>query len=179
MIELNTETITTLLAIYGGITVLAIWVGMIVWTYRDIRTRSRDNTTHLLSTGVVTLLNIAGLFLYLFLRPKETLTETYERSLEEEALLQEIEEQATCPGCGQHIHEDWQICPHCHTQLKKVCIKCRSLIEIPWSVCPYCTTPQPSYQQEVVAQAESTRITTRRSRPTIDQTIDFIEDEEY
>ena len=48
---------------------------------------------------MVAILNVPGLLIYIFLRPRETLSEAYERSLEEEALLQEIEEKPVCPGC--------------------------------------------------------------------------------
>ncbi len=58
----------------------------------DIRSRSRDKVIWLLSTLLVLVANVFGLIIYLILRPHETLMQAYERSLEEEALLQEIED---------------------------------------------------------------------------------------
>jgi len=84
----------------------------------------------------------------LMLRPRETLSEAYERSLVEEALLQEIEEKPTCPGCKQRVQADWQVCPSCHTRLKKPCIRCGQTLELAWNLCPYCATPQASYATE-------------------------------
>ena len=68
-----------------------------------MRSRSRDTFAQLGSLLLVALLTIPGLIIYLLIRPRETLSEAYERSLEEEALLQEIEEKPTCPGCGQRV----------------------------------------------------------------------------
>lgn len=120
---------------------VAFWFSMIVWTFRDIRARSRDLFTQALGTLLVLPpppLNLGGLILYLILRPRETLAEMYERSLEEEALLQGIEDVEICPACKQLTEPDYTICPHCYTQLKRKCPDCGRLMELAWSVCAYC-----------------------------------------
>jgi RNA polymerase subunit RPABC4/transcription elongation factor Spt4 len=66
----------------------------------------------------------------------------YERSLEEEALLQGIEERLACPGCNRRIEEDFMICPTCHTRLKKECPNCGRLLHLRWNICPYCGAVQ-------------------------------------
>jgi RNA polymerase subunit RPABC4/transcription elongation factor Spt4 len=139
------EDIVVIVTVYAVIIVAAFWLAMIIWAYRDMRARSRDTLGQLGVALMVALLTVPGLLIYLLLRPRETLGEAYERSLEEEALLQEIEEKPTCPGCGQRVQEDWQACPHCHTRLKKPCVHCRQLLELSWQLCPYCTTPQSNY----------------------------------
>lgn len=120
----------------------ALWISLIIWTYRDMRSRSRDVFAQVLAALVVTILNIPGLLVYLILRPQETLAEQYERALEEEALLQEIEDKKVCPGCGHPTKEAWMLCPYCHTKLKKPCQSCTQLLELPWAICPYCEHPQ-------------------------------------
>ncbi len=130
------------LTVYGGVALITLWVAMTLWTYRDMRARSRDVLATLFVTLIVAVLNIPGLLIYLLLRPRESLAEAYERSLEEEALLQEIEEKPTCPGCGQRVHADWLVCAHCHTRLKKSCVRCSKTLEMAWNICPYCATPQ-------------------------------------
>jgi RNA polymerase subunit RPABC4/transcription elongation factor Spt4 len=137
------QDIGLVITIYLIVVVAAIWLGMVVWAYRDMRARSRDRLAQLGVGVMVALLTLPGLIIYLLMRPRETLTESYERSLEEEALLQEIEEKPTCPGCGQRVRETWQACPHCNTRLKRVCTHCRQLLELSWQICPYCTVPQP------------------------------------
>jgi RNA polymerase subunit RPABC4/transcription elongation factor Spt4 len=128
--------------VYGGVVLASLWLAMIIWTNRDMRARSRDPLAQLFVTAIVALLNVPGLLIYLLLRPRETLSDAYERSLEEEALLQEIEEKPTCPGCAQRVQASWQVCPHCHTKLKKACYKCGNALELAWNICPYCATPQ-------------------------------------
>lgn len=121
----------------------ALWLSLIFWTNRDIRKRSRDRVSRILSILLVTLLFLPGFLVYLVLRPPRTLEEEYQRALEEEALLQSIEEAAHCPGCERHIQADWLACPNCGTLLKKKCEFCERLLELPWNICPYCAAPAP------------------------------------
>jgi hypothetical protein len=134
-------TYLTILATICGAVIAALEGGMAIWTFRDIRARSRDFLAQILATLLVLLLPIIGLVVYLMLRPKETVAEAYERSLEQEALLQAIEEPETCPGCGQRVKADYLHCPACHTKLKKACIQCSRALSLRWSLCPYCGTP--------------------------------------
>jgi len=129
--------LTILATICGGITV-ALVGGMAIWTFRDIRSRSRDFLAQILATLLVLVLPIVGLVVYLMLRPRETLAEAYERSLEEEALLQAIEEPEICPGCGQRVKGNYLYCPACHTRLKRACPDCGHALHLRWSICPYC-----------------------------------------
>jgi RNA polymerase subunit RPABC4/transcription elongation factor Spt4 len=121
-----------------GALLAAVWISLVVWTFRDMRARSRDPFAQLLAAVVVAVLPGAGLLVYLILRPPETLAEAYERALEEEALLQEIEERPACPGCSRTVDSRWILCPHCHTRLRKVCRDCNSLMELQWNLCPFC-----------------------------------------
>ncbi len=147
----NAGNLFTGVSIYLAMVLAASWLAMIIWAYRDMRARSRDLLAQLLVAVVVALLTLPGLVIYLFLRPRETLAEAYERSLEEEALLQEIEEKPTCPGCKQRVQDDWQACPYCHTRLKKACVRCNQMLDLSWNLCPYCATPQPAYATERAA----------------------------
>lgn len=140
------ENTLLIAGIYGAIIVIVFWIALIVWAYRDMRSRSRDRLSAIFSGVLVAVLNIPGVFAYILLRPRETLSEAYERSLEEEALLQEIEEKPACPGCGQRIQNDWQACPYCHTRLKKVCYSCDHLLDLSWDICPYCAATQSQYR---------------------------------
>lgn len=103
-----------------------------------MRNRSRDPFAQILAALVVALLPVIGLVIYLILRPPETLAEAYERALEEEALLQEIEERPACPGCSRTIDRHWILCPHCQTRLRRACMDCNALLELHWAICPYC-----------------------------------------
>lgn len=137
------DLVTVLLAVLAliGAMVAAFWLALIIWTFRDMRSRSRDIFAQILAALLVAILFLPGLLIYIMLRPKETLAEAYERSLEEEALLQGIEEAQVCPGCGARVQSDFVVCPQCHTKLKKNCTHCGRALNLRWSVCPYCATP--------------------------------------
>ena len=128
----------TIVAAVAGVLIAALWISLVVWAFRDMRSRSRDPFAQMLSALVVAALPIVGIIIYLILRPPETLAEGYERALEEEALLQEIEERPSCPGCSRTVQGDWILCPYCHTRLKKACPDCNSLLDLQWNLCPYC-----------------------------------------
>jgi RNA polymerase subunit RPABC4/transcription elongation factor Spt4 len=134
------SVVLAVLAFIGAV-LAAFWLTLVVWTFRDMRSRSRDIFAQILAAMVVAVLNLPGLVIYILMRPKETLAEAYERSLEEEALLQGIEESLACPGCGNRIQADFVVCPTCHTKLKKPCQNCGHALNLRWSVCPYCSAP--------------------------------------
>ena len=135
-------------AILGAFTA-ALWLSLVIWAFRDMRSRSRDIFAQFLAALVVAVLNIPGLIVYLILRPPETLAQAYARSLEEEALLQEIEERTTCPGCTRATRPEWRVCPFCQTKLKKTCTQCGAQIELNWNVCAVCGTPAPGKEAKV------------------------------
>jgi RNA polymerase subunit RPABC4/transcription elongation factor Spt4 len=131
---------------------LVMWVGALVWTYRDIRARTRDQMTQVVAVLVVLVFNLPGILLYMVLRPKETLAELYDRRLGSEALLREIQEQDACPSCRRRIEEDFLACPYCRTTLRVPCESCGKALHTTWVLCPYCgagrTTASPLGQPE-------------------------------
>jgi len=156
----NWENAATLAVTIAGAYLLVLWIGIIAWTYRDIRDRTRDTAFQIVAVLLVLVFNIPGWFIYMILRPSETLAEAYARSLEEEALLQELEEQGICPSCKRYVPTDFVICPYCRTQLKEPCANCGRPLNFNWVACPYCMTQKTrtaaSAQKEVseVSQGE-------------------------
>jgi len=147
------RTIQPFLALFVALFVAfltATWISAVIWAFRDIRARTRDVFAQILATLLVLiffpLFPVPGLVLYGILRPRETLAEAYERTLEEEALLHGIEERLACPGCNRRIQEDYLFCPTCHTRLRKACACCERLLHLSWSICPYCGAAQAASQ---------------------------------
>jgi RNA polymerase subunit RPABC4/transcription elongation factor Spt4 len=140
-----------ILTAWGGAFLAALWLSLIVWTYRDIRARARDPLGRILAVLVVAVLFLPGIVVYLILRPQRTLEDEYQHTLEEEALLQSIEEIPVCPGCARRTQAEWKICPNCHTRLKKNCLECDELMELPWNLCPFCGTPTPGMRREGIS----------------------------
>ena len=157
------DDILLIIVVFAAVFVAAIWLSMAMWAYRDMRLRSRDPLAQVLVALLVLLLNVAGMLVYILLRPRETLSDVYERSLEEEALLQEIEEKPSCPNCSQRVQHDWQACPHCHARLKKACVECDYLLDLAWNICPLCTTSQVSYTSDGTIATSSRHV--RPSEP--------------
>ena len=155
--------IVTAVAIIGAITA-AIIGGLTIWTFRDIRSRSRDILVQILATIMVAVVPIAGILVYFMLRPRETLAESYVRALEEESLLAGIEHQEFCPSCGRRVDPDMVFCPSCHTKLRNPCPNCQRAVHLSWDLCPYCgETLQP--EMPVIHKPSRKRITTPPTQP--------------
>jgi RNA polymerase subunit RPABC4/transcription elongation factor Spt4 len=118
--------------------VVIFWVALIFWTWRDVRSRTQDTVLQITATLLVAVFNLGGLFIYLIVRPRQTLAELYERQLEEESLLAEMTERQTCPTCHYRVDNEFQVCPSCGTKLRRPCPRCEHLLELKWNVCPYC-----------------------------------------
>lgn len=126
----------------GGAYILTLWFAIVIWTFQDIQARSRSVVAQIFSTLVVLIFSIPGLLIYLILRPRYTLDDAFQRSLEEEYLMQDLEELPLCPGCQQYVEDEWVFCPNCRTELRDNCIACDQLIDLRWEICPYCGTEQ-------------------------------------
>jgi len=66
------RTLQVLIALSGAY-LAALWVVLIVWTYRDAESRSRNVVTQVFSTMLAALFFVPGVLLYMMLRPKDTL----------------------------------------------------------------------------------------------------------
>jgi RNA polymerase subunit RPABC4/transcription elongation factor Spt4 len=131
------DTVRLLVAV--GIAYAAVlWLAVVVWAYRDVKSRTHDAASQGMAVLLVVFFNILGLVLYLILRPEQTLAESYERSLEAETLLHELEDQHLCPSCRRRVEEDFIICPYCRVGLREHCSKCGKVLSVAWLACPYC-----------------------------------------
>jgi RNA polymerase subunit RPABC4/transcription elongation factor Spt4 len=140
--QTTAKIVAALIIVY----VAAIWLALVFWTYRDIRQRSRDPVMQTVAVLLVLLFFLPGHWIYLVVRPRYTLTELYERSLEEEALLQELEDQKACPNCRRRVRDEFLICPSCRAQLKEPCRSCGKPLSYAWLACPYCGLEKPSHE---------------------------------
>lgn len=134
----NLLPVLSLIGIAVAAYVVLLWAASVLWTYRDIRNRSEDVVVQVLAVALALLLPFAGVILHMILRPRQTLTEKYERTLEEQYLRRDLEDQYVCPHCQRAIEPDFIVCPHCHTSLRRRCQSCDHVIDLTWSICPYC-----------------------------------------
>lgn len=145
---MSTDLVNSIATVLGiavallGAFLFAFWIAMGIWTFNDIRSRTRD----WLAIGLACLLSLifplVGLILYMMIRPKDTLADIYDRALEEEAILRELEETVTCHKCGVPVKGEWVFCPNCHAQQQYGCNNCGTLVRQEWDICVNCGAPQ-------------------------------------
>jgi RNA polymerase subunit RPABC4/transcription elongation factor Spt4 len=121
----------------AGLYLLALYLAQLFWVMRDAQQRTENLILPYLA-ALLAMLPVLGLFLYLIVRPRETLGEAYERQLAEESLLAEAEQRLVCPTCKERVQEEYILCPTCRTRLKRMCPSCGKLIRPEWNICPYC-----------------------------------------
>ncbi|MEP6822839.1 MAG: hypothetical protein ABI946_10865 [Chthoniobacterales bacterium] len=94
----NTDTAGAAGALIGGtcgciaaLVGLAVWVFLVIWVYRDAKSRGMDNAV--LLTIVTAVTGLLGVIIYLLMRPKGNLV--------------------PCPSCQKKRLEGSAKCPHC------------------------------------------------------------------
>jgi len=134
---------------------LVLWLSAVVWVYRDIRNRTTDQGSQLIAVILVAVFNVPGLVIYLVIRPQTTLADAYERSLEAEAILHELQLTANaCQSCRRPIDDDFNVCPYCRVVLREPCRTCGKPVRTSWAACPYCAADRvPSRMQPAPTSA--------------------------
>jgi RNA polymerase subunit RPABC4/transcription elongation factor Spt4 len=133
---------------------LVLWLSAVVWVYRDVRSRTDDQTSQIIAVILVAIFNVPGLLVYLVIRPHGTMEGLFERSIENEAMLHELQLSANaCQGCRRPIEDEFVVCPWCRIVLREPCRNCGKAVRTSWAACPYCTAdripprPQPVARQ--------------------------------
>jgi hypothetical protein len=145
-----------ILIVAGIIYIAVIWVSLVFWTFRDIRQRTKDLILQFLCILLVFCTFLLGYWIYLILRPRDTIVNLYDRTLEEETLLQDLQAKLLCPGCQQQVKDDYLRCPNCTEWLKEPCPSCKKPLANEWPICPFCAWERP------VLQGAAPMIITRR-----------------
>ena len=104
------EASLRILLIAGIIYIAVLWASLVFWSFRDIRQRTKDPILQFICVVLVFVTFILGYWIYLMLRPRETLATVYDRTLEEETLLQDLQAKSICPNCQQQVREDYLRC---------------------------------------------------------------------
>ena len=132
--------------------VLILWVSLLVWTYRDAGSRTKQTGLQAGAVLLVAVFNLPGLLLYLALRPPEALVDTYGRELEAAAFLREIQKPDACADCGRSVAANFVACPFCRAALQTPCTNCEQMLRTSYTICPYCTAPRETEQWPVRAR---------------------------
>ena len=73
----NLSSFLLILTAWGAAFIVALWLSLIFWTYRDIKARGKDRLMRFLAVLVVAVLFLPGVVIYLILRPPNTLGNEY------------------------------------------------------------------------------------------------------
>jgi hypothetical protein len=136
---------------------VVLWLASAYWAFRDLQGRTDNPVAPYLAASLIILFTpvffLLGVVVYRIVRPHERIGDVNERSLAEEALLNEVESVPHCPGCHRRINDEWLICPSCRTRLNRVCPNCSRLVGLDWSLCAWCGK---DFERREVAAAFST-----------------------
>jgi RNA polymerase subunit RPABC4/transcription elongation factor Spt4 len=151
---------------------LVLWLSAVVWVYRDVRSRTDDQTSQIIAVVLVAVFNVPGLLVYLVIRPHGTMEGLFERSIENEAMLHELQLSSNaCQSCRRPIEDEFVICPWCRIVLREPCRNCGKAVRTSWAACPYCTADRiPPRPQPVAAPPrDGNAIVPPRRRPDQEQ----------
>ena len=122
--------------------IMLVWLLTAFWAFRDMQHRTTNPVAPYLAAGLIIaftpFLFVFAVLLYRIIRPRETISESNERALAEEAILAEIESRPHCANCSRAVEEEWIICPTCRNRLRRVCPNCSRLVELDWTLCAWC-----------------------------------------
>ncbi|MBX3029963.1 MAG: zinc ribbon domain-containing protein [Chloroflexi bacterium] len=122
--------------------IILVWLLTAFWAFRDMQHRTNNPVAPYLAAGLIVaftpILFLFAVILYRIVRPRETIAESNERALAEEAILAEIEARPHCANCSRAVEEEWIICPTCRNRLRRVCPNCSRLVELDWTLCAWC-----------------------------------------
>lgn len=113
-----------------------LWIISIVWTAKDILSRTNNNWLQILSILLVTVLTpILGLPLYFIVRPVSYKKDMIPRR--ESCALNLI----GCSNCGALNPKEYECCIACGDKLKTTCKECNKLYPHSYAYCPMCGAP--------------------------------------
>jgi hypothetical protein len=117
--------------------IVVMWLALAYWTYRDIKSRSNQQTVQMVAVFLPLLFFLPGYWVYLLVRPGQTLSEREEERLRA-ALISEYAVGAHCPYCREPVTDEFIMCPNCHFTLREACSGCSHALQSHWSGCPFC-----------------------------------------
>ena len=152
---IDSEVLFTILKVAGlfiGLSFLVFWVGLVWWVSQDVLTRTSDKIIIAAAVAMTAILGPVGIMLYLIIRPRQTMKESYGEMMEHEMMLRAAAS-TICPMCEHMTQEDFVNCPYCGTVLKKQCTGCQKLVDMDWSYCPYCGEVASRTDRKIVSPA--------------------------
>lgn len=118
--------------------VAAVWLSLVIWTYRDVQHRSADSGERVAAVALVALFFAPGWLVYLLMRPAGTLDDVRIERLQEQLFARELATVPSCTRCRRRVEDDFLMCPYCREELRTPCGSCGRAIASTWDACAYC-----------------------------------------
>lgn len=121
------------------VALLAVWVGLIRWTYTDAHRRISNRRLAKVAT-LAGVFAAPGLPIYIMLRPPDYVEDVRRQTLEMKALEKRLagQHRHDCPHCGYVLKQPFTRCPQCAGLLRQSCVRCRRSLDVLWKICPFC-----------------------------------------
>lgn len=116
-----------------GLALLAVWILILIWVYKDAEKRGMSGPIWVL---VVFFVHLIGLLIYFIVRSDHPIRASGGAS--PTAAPAAPASGDSCPKCGKPADKDHVYCPACGEALKKTCPKCKREVQREWKACPNC-----------------------------------------
>ncbi len=123
-------------AVFFGLALLAVWIAILIWVYRDAEKRGMNGAIWVL---VALFLHLLGLLIYFIVRadhPVKSASTTPASPAPPAPASSAAAD--VCPKCGKPVDKSYAYCPTCGEALKRVCPKCGREVQPGWKACPNC-----------------------------------------
>jgi hypothetical protein len=130
----------------------AAWIVSIAWVIADARVRLARPRSVLLATAVVGLLPVAGLAVWLVVRPGETIAQRWAHDLRM-LLFEHAAADASCLVCRTRLDPDFQVCPGCGIDLQRPCDGCGEPVHASATACASCGAPAAAQAPDAIRAA--------------------------
>lgn len=151
------------------------WIVVLYWVWLDSGDRTSKIIVRIAYVLLVTILNIVGLFIYLMIRPSQTIEEIYWSDLERRYLKYETSELGDCPKCGEQLFPGYRFCPKCKYRLKIKCSNCGVYIDRQCKFCPSCGNETRENSSFVPAESPSKEVMQEQILASKEKAVEVVE----
>ncbi|MCX6561214.1 MAG: zinc ribbon domain-containing protein [Candidatus Aminicenantes bacterium] len=121
---------------FFGLLLLAFWIAIVVWVYKDAEKRGMNAIVWAL---VAFFVHFVGVIIYLLVRSEHPIR-ARDSAQAGPTTVQPPAPAAPprCPKCGQTTDTRHTFCPACGERIKPVCPACGKDVQAGWKACPNC-----------------------------------------
>ena len=115
-----------------------IWLWIIIWTARDIISRTSNLFYQLIWVLSVIILTPIWIFIYFLIRPQYTKSEREYNNMVLNSEKNKKSKKINCKSCWYNLKKSFKICPICAENTWFICSGCDNKVNPNWEKCPYC-----------------------------------------